>query len=194
MENEKVYGYKGINADMTCRGMKFAVGNKYHVDGDIDVCKNGLHFCKRLIDVFDHYPRDENRFFLIAAYGEIKTEYAKSVASDIEILRELNDIEINRNVYGNGNGDGYGDGDVNGYGNGDGYGNGYGDGEGYGYGDGNGDGYGYGYGNGYGYVDVDGNGYGDGDVNGAGDGNGNGDGNGYGDGNGDGIQRILLFV
>ena len=144
MENEKVYGYKGMNSDMTCRGMKFAVGNKYHVDGDIDVCKNGLHFCKLLIDVFDYYPRDGNRFFLVAASGEIKTAYAKSVASDIEILRELNDIEINRNVYGNGygdgdgNGNGYGYGDGNGYGKGNGDGNGTGDGGGYGYGGGNG--------------------------------------------------------
>lgn len=164
MANEKVYGYKGMNADMTCRGMKFAVGNKYHVDGDIDVCKNGFHFCKRLINVFNYYPRDGTRFFVIAASGEIKTAYEKSVASDIEILRELNDLEINRNVYGDGHG----------------YGNGYGT----VCCNGDGNGYGYGY--------CNGNGYGDGFVSGNGKGGGYGDGHGYCDG--DGIQRILLFL
>ena len=160
-------GYKGMNSDMTCRGMKFEVGKTYHVDGNIEVCNNGLHFCKCLKDVFDYYQRDGNRFFEVIASGTVKTGGSKSATSDMTIVRELYDIEINRTVYGDGYGDGYG------YGYGDGYGDGYGNGDGYG--DGYGYGYGYGYGDGYGY----GYGYGDG----------------YGDGDGDGnIQKILLFA
>ena len=144
-------GYKGMDANMQCRGMQFEVGKTYHVDGDIKVCENGLHFCEQLIKVFDFYERnDSNRFFEIEASGTIKTDLTKSAASDMRIIRELSDIEVNRTVYGYG----YGYGNVNGdgYGYGYGYGNGNGNGNGYGYGYGNGDGYGYGYGNGYGNI------------------------------------------
>ena len=140
-------GYKGMNANMQCRGMQFEVGKSYHVDGEIEPCQNGLHFCEKLSDVFDYYDRDRNRFFEIEASGDIKTEDNKKAASDIRIVKELSDVEINRTVYGDGYGYGYGYGDGNGYG--DGYGDGYG--YGYGYGDGYGNGYGDGYGYGYGY-------------------------------------------
>ena len=128
-------GYKGMDKNMQCRGMQYQIGESYHVAGNISVCYNGLHFCERLKDVFDYYPKDDNRFFEVEASGTINSEGSKSAASD---------ITINRIVYGDGNGDG----DGYGYGNGD----GNGDGDGYGYGNGDGDGYGYGngYGDGYG--------------------------------------------
>ena len=88
-------GYKGMNADMTCRGMPYKVGKSYHANGKIGVCSNGLHFCERLTDVFDFYKRDGNRFFEVEASGTIKTEGRKSAASDLRIVRELEDIEIN---------------------------------------------------------------------------------------------------
>ena len=141
-------GYKGMDASMRCRGMQYEVGKSYHVNGEIEVCQNGLHFCKRLGDVFDHYKRDGNRFFEVEASGTVRTERRKSAASDLIVIRELEDIEINRISYG----DGYGNGDGNGYGYG--YGNGNGDGNGDGYGDGYGNGNGYGDGNGYGILRI----------------------------------------
>ena len=162
-------GYKGMDANMKCRGMQFEVGKTYHVDGHVAVCERGLHFCEELNDVFNYYERDGNRFFEVEASGTIITVGRKSAASKLTVVRELTDIEINRIVYGNG----YGDGDGNGYGNG----YGYGDDDGYGYGNGNGDGSGDGDGNGYG------NGYG------------YGNGNGYGYGNGCGyIEKILIYA
>ena len=116
-------GYKGMDANMRCRGMQYEVGKSYHVDGNVEVCSNGLHFCERLTDVFDFYERDGNRFFEVEASGTIKTDGRKSAASDLLIVRELTDIVINRTAYGNGYGNGYGDGN----GDGNGYGDGYGD-------------------------------------------------------------------
>ena len=139
-------GYKGMDMNMQCRGMQFEIGKSYHVDGEIKVCSKGLHFCKQLKDVFDFYNREGNRFFEIETLGIVKTDGTKSATSDLRIIRELSDIEINRVVYGYGNGNGYGNGDGDGYGYGNGYGYGDGNGNGYGYGYGNGDGYGYGYG------------------------------------------------
>ena len=109
-------GYKGMNADMTCRGMRYEVGESYHVGGNITVCERGLHFCERLTDVFDYYEREGNRFFEVEASGTVRTDGKKSAASDLLIVRELGDIEINRICYGNGygNGDGYGDGNGDG--------------------------------------------------------------------------------
>ena len=166
-------GYKGMDLNMQCQGMQFEVGKSYHVDGQIIPCLNGLHFCEKLEDVFNYYERDGNRFFEIEASGDIRTAGNKKAASDIRIVKELSDVEINRTVYGYGNGncDGHRYGDSNGYGNG------YGNGEGYSY-----DGNGYGNGYGYGYSDCYDYGYG------------NGYSYGYGYGNGKSIQKILIFA
>ena len=145
-------GYKGTDKDMRCRGMQYEIGKTFYADGKIEVCDNGLHFCIRLTDVFDYYEHGNgNRFFEVEADGIIDSDGKKSAASELKIIRELTDIEINRTVYGNGYG--YGDGNGYGYGDGNGYGYGYSDGYGYGYSDGYGDGYSDGYGYGYGYGD-----------------------------------------
>ena len=105
-------GYKGMTKDMTCRGMKFEIGGTYHVDGEIELCLNGLHFCKNLRDVFDFYARkDDNRYFEVETDKPVKTDGKKSVTSDLTIVRELADKEVNRCCYGYG--DGYGNGNGN---------------------------------------------------------------------------------
>lgn len=170
-------GYKGMNADMTCRGKQYEIGKTY-TESKAELCKSGMHYCKNLRDVFLFYNRNfGNRFFEVEA-NEVSTNGIKSVADKLTVVRELEPKEINRAYYYNrGNGDG-----CYGYSNGDRYGNGVC----YGYADrySNGNG----YGNGGGYGDVDGYGYGDGYMNG------DGRGNGYGDGrNNMNIQKILIF-
>ena len=159
-------GYKGMDKNMRCRGMQYEVGKSYHVDGEIMLCKNGLHFCKTLTNVFKYYGfGHNNRYFEVEASGIVTANDEKIAASDIIIVRELSIAEVNRSFYGGNN---YGDGD--GYGNGDGWGDGWGYGNGWGYGggwcngsvDGYGDGCGDGYGNGRGYGCGYGNGYGNG--------------------------------
>ena len=179
-------GYKATDLNMRCRGMQYEVGGVYHVDGEIEPCKNGLHFCEHMKDVFNYYGRDNSRVFEVEASGVIKNYGDKFVTSDLKIIGELSKVEMNRCVYSYGNGDGYG----YGYGYSDGY--GFGDGDGYGYyGFGNGDGYGFsnGEGCGDGYSNSNGNGKGDGDGDGCGnDGCGNDYYYGYG------IHMILVFV
>ena len=170
-------GYKAFNRDLKCRDMQYQIGETYHTDEPIALCKRGFHFCRTLMETFKYYDKFDSRFCEVEAINVIAGD-DKCVCSDIKILNELSRTEVNKCIYGDGDGDGDGDG------YGDGNGNGYGDGDG----DGNGDGDGYGDGNGYGDGYGDGNGYG----NGNGYGYGNGYGNGYGDGNGN-IQKILLF-
>ena len=87
---------------MKCRGMQYEIGKTYRVQGEIKLCKNGLHFCTNLCDVFAFYSKDNgNRFF------EIETDTAisdgkKSVTSEITIVRELSKLDINRCYYGDG--------------------------------------------------------------------------------------------
>ena len=116
-------GYKGMNKDMQCRGYQFEIGKTYRISGEVELCKNGFHFCEKLVDVFEYYEKGEpHRYFEIEASGTIKSDGKKSVAEEITIIRELSDTEVSRAFYGYGDGNGYGYG--YGYGNGDGYGNG----------------------------------------------------------------------
>jgi hypothetical protein len=161
-------GYKGMRADMTCRGKQYRVCGTYHED-NIALCERGLHFCEHLSDVFHYYSfGDHNRFFKVEAFGDIRVGDDKCVASDLIITRELTDVEIDRGYYGNGEGAGdlygyisgkgcnydiLGDGSGDGYGCGSGDGGifdigawcGYGDGDGFGNGSGGGEGEGYAY-------------------------------------------------
>ena len=108
-------GYKGTDENMKCRGMQYEVGKTYHADGTIELCRNGLHFCRNLRDVFNFYKRDNgSRYFEVEASGAIQIGTNKCAASDLTIVRELSRVEVNRCMYGYGNGYGYGDGDGDG--------------------------------------------------------------------------------
>ena len=39
-----VFGYKAMNADMTCRGFKYEVGETYRISGNPELCRSGFHF------------------------------------------------------------------------------------------------------------------------------------------------------
>ena len=140
-------GYKGMTADMTCRGMKYEIGKTYHED-NIALCERGLHFCKNLHDVFDYYQWGEaNRFFEVGAFGKVIMGDNKYCTSDLTIIKELSKIEVNRARYGNGCGEGY----IYDYGEGYSYGEGYGCGDGYHNGNGYGNHHRYSNGSDYGY-------------------------------------------
>lgn len=138
-------GYKGMTAYMYCRGMKYEIGKTYHED-NIALCKRGLHFCKNLNDVFLFYSREDgSRFFEVEATGKIMLGDYKCCTSDLTIVRELTDVEVNRNYYGKGYGFAYDNGNScgNGFGNGFGYNFDWSSGDycrAYAYGDGDGDG------------------------------------------------------
>ena len=97
LENIKgVIGYKVVNPDWTCRNnFKYEVGKTYKHEGEIGVCKEGFHFCRKLISCFKYYPFDtNNKVAIIVATGEIIDGEDKSVTDDITILKELNWHEV----------------------------------------------------------------------------------------------------
>ena len=115
-------GYKGVNNNMICLDMQYEQGVTYAMDGKIELCKRGFHFCEHLGQCFSFYDKFKSRFFEVEADGEIIRGIDKNCCSRITFGREIEGRELYRYIYG------------------------YGDGYGYGYGDGYGYGYGYGYG------------------------------------------------
>ena len=56
--------YKATDKDMKCCGFQYELGKTAEVDGDIELCENGLHACEMPLDVLSYYaPGDGSRYF-----------------------------------------------------------------------------------------------------------------------------------
>ena len=90
-----IKGYKVFNPDWTCRGFKYEVGKTYKIDGDIEICKEGFHFCQKVSDCFNYYSFNcENKVAEVEATGVVETEKDKSVTNEIKIVREISWQEV----------------------------------------------------------------------------------------------------
>lgn len=111
MSNTITTGYKATNAAMMCRGHQFELGKWYSVEGELEVCGNGFHFCEHPSGPWGHYPSLGTRIFKCEAKDVLETPFEagadhKLVARHIRLVEEIT-------VDSNGN-----DGDYNtGYGN-----------------------------------------------------------------------------
>ena len=93
-----VKGFKGFNQDLTCRGFQYEICKTYEYDGNIELCSQGFHFCRKLQDVHDFYNLKESRICEIVADGKIIDDDKKSVCARISIIRELSREEIDAAV------------------------------------------------------------------------------------------------
>ena len=84
-----ITAYKAFNSNFSCRDFQYEVGNEYHITGDLEICKNGFHACKDLIDTFNYYPMEDSRFAIVKLWGDVLYGDDKMCASDIEIVEEL---------------------------------------------------------------------------------------------------------
>ena len=89
-----VKGFKGFNQGLTCRGFQYEIGKTYEYDGNIELCSQGFHFCRKLQDVHTFYNLKESRICEIVADGKIIDDDKKSVCARISIIRELSREEI----------------------------------------------------------------------------------------------------
>ena len=56
--------YKATDKDMKCRGLQYEIGKTIEADGELSLCKNGLHACEAPLELFDYYsPADGSRYF-----------------------------------------------------------------------------------------------------------------------------------
>ena len=99
MTHEVVHGYKSFNDDMTCRGFQYEIGQTYEMNGGIEPCEHGFHFCQKIADVFDYYDGKDCRYAEVEALGKIIDNGNKSVTDRIHIVRELTRAEILEIMY-----------------------------------------------------------------------------------------------
>ena len=89
-------GYKAFLLDMTTKhgdNTVYEVGKTYTVEGEVRICENGYHFCKKCVDVYDYYSKP-CRICEVSVTGAVQTQGNKSVGRRLKILRELTADEI----------------------------------------------------------------------------------------------------
>ena len=90
--SEKIIAYKGMNADMTCKGKQYEVGKTYHED-KADCCHAGMHACENPLDVLHYYPlKDSPRFFEVECGGNVdkSEEDSKLACTELTVKGEVN--------------------------------------------------------------------------------------------------------
>jgi hypothetical protein len=85
-----VKGYKVFNLDWTCQGFRYEVGKTYEITGELRICSNGFHFCKKASDCFNYYSfNPNNKVAEVIAHGNIIEGGIKCCTNKIEIVREI---------------------------------------------------------------------------------------------------------
>ena len=91
-------GYKGFDKDLKCRDLQYEVGKEAAVDGDIELCKKGIHFCENPHDIFSYYaPGGNNRFAVVEAEDvsdERNDDDSKRVCKRLTVKAEISVFEI----------------------------------------------------------------------------------------------------
>ncbi|MBT9670472.1 hypothetical protein GPK34_00275 [Secundilactobacillus kimchicus] len=88
----RIKGYKVFDEDWTCRGMHYDLHEVNHIDGDIEICQNGMHFCQKLEDCFRFYEKFKGHVAEIEAWGWVDDSNGdsyKMCASNLKIVREI---------------------------------------------------------------------------------------------------------
>lgn len=73
-----VKGYKVFNSNWTCRDKQYTCPGTFEENVSLDICYQGMHFCRKAIDCFCYYTFDpSNHVAEVIAYGNIKERYNK---------------------------------------------------------------------------------------------------------------------
>lgn len=85
--------YKATDKDMKCCGFQYELGKTAEVEGDIELCENGLHACEMPLDVLGYYaPGDGSRYFeaeLEDVSDEKRIEDTKRVGKKLTLIAEI---------------------------------------------------------------------------------------------------------
>lgn len=97
-------GYKAFNSDLSCRDMKYEIGEEYNFEGEPIPCKQGYHFCKTIGDCYKFYTKDEStRICEVEATGKIVEDEYKYVTNKIKIIGEITNKNLRNGNTGNKN-------------------------------------------------------------------------------------------
>ena len=95
--------YKAMNKDFSCRGFQYEIGGIYELpkDVELELCKNGFHFCNILSSCFKYYTKGKCIICEVEPLGKIiHDENENKLATDkIKIVRQLSNEEIKKEQY-----------------------------------------------------------------------------------------------
>jgi len=87
---EGIKGFKVFDANWTCNGFQYEVGETFEEDVNPNVCDSGLDFCKKASDCFNYYSFDcKNKVAEVLAIGQIAEDGDKCATNKIKIVREI---------------------------------------------------------------------------------------------------------
>ena len=94
MSNKIITGYKATDENMKCRDHQFELGKWYSVDGKLEMCGNGFHFCEQPSGPWAYYSDEGTRIFKCEAKEVLKTPWQagadrKLVARYIRLVEEV---------------------------------------------------------------------------------------------------------
>lgn len=96
----KQTAYKGFNLnsnnELVCRDMIFRVGEIASVDGELALCRNGIHFCWNLNDINEYYNLRNSVICEVEILGDIvnQEDMKKSCTNRLKVLRILTKEEV----------------------------------------------------------------------------------------------------
>ena len=87
--------YKGMDANMRCRGVQYEVGKEYETDKAV-ACEIGFHACEYPLDVFNYYPPATSRYFSVEQGGVLSGlgGDTKVASTKIKIVAEISIAEL----------------------------------------------------------------------------------------------------
>lgn len=91
-------GYKAFNNDMTTNhgdNTVYEIDKTYTVEGEIKICENGYHFCKKCVDVYDYYSKP-CRICEVSVTGAVQTQGNKNVGRRLKIYKDDVDTILRR--------------------------------------------------------------------------------------------------
>ena len=81
-------GYKAFNKGLICRRHQYEAGKTYEMDGQVELCSRGYHYCENPLDVLDYYDLTTSEFAEVQAEA-ISQDKNKSVTNKITITAKL---------------------------------------------------------------------------------------------------------
>ena len=86
----EVKGYKVFNPDWTCRDKQYTCPGTFRENCDLEVCGQGMHFCKQASNCFNYYSfNHKNHVAEVIARGTVKEDGDKCCTDYLEIVREI---------------------------------------------------------------------------------------------------------
>ena len=88
-----MFGFKAVNHDLSANNnFMYTIGETYNLPKDIKpkLCKQGFHFCKIPLYVFQYYNNSDDRYLLVEATGTIDSDHIKCCTNQLKIIKEIN--------------------------------------------------------------------------------------------------------